>query len=100
MRISGSKKVKQFIVRHPSCRGVMNAWLKTVREVFWRNPADIINTYNQTDCVSTVWIFNVGGNKYRLAARIFFSTQRVHILKVQTHAEYDKEDWTSSPPTH
>jgi mRNA interferase HigB len=92
VRISGSKKVKQFITKHPSGRAVMNAWLKTVREIIWQNPADITNTFNETDCVKTVWIFNIGGNKFRLSARVFFVTQRVHILKVQTHAEYDKED--------
>jgi mRNA interferase HigB len=38
-------------------------------------------------------VFNIGGNKYRLIARILFAKQRVYILKVMTHSEYDEDKW-------
>ncbi len=38
-------------------------------------------------------VFNIGGNKYRLVTRILFSSQKVFILKVMTHREYDKDKW-------
>jgi mRNA interferase HigB len=38
------------------------------------------------DCI----VFNIGGNKYRLVTRIRFRLHRVYVLKVMTHAEYDR----------
>ena len=38
-------------------------------------------------------IFNIGGNKYRLVTRILYPSQKVFILKVMTHREYDENRW-------
>ena len=37
-------------------------------------------------------VFDVGGNKYRIVALIGFRTQRIFILFVGTHANYDRID--------
>jgi mRNA interferase HigB len=37
--------------------------------------------------------FDIGGNKYRLSARVNFEQKKVFVLYVLTHAEYDKGDW-------
>jgi mRNA interferase HigB len=37
-------------------------------------------------------VFNIGGNKYRLLAKVWFPGQAVWIKFVGTHAEYDKLD--------
>ena len=42
------------------------------------------------DCI----VINVGGNKYRLISRIRYATQKVFVLKVMTHGEYDEDKWT------
>jgi mRNA interferase HigB len=38
-------------------------------------------------------VFNIAGNKYRLIARVNYQTQRVFVLYILTHAEYDQRDW-------
>lgn len=38
-------------------------------------------------------VFNFGGNKYRLIVRILHVSQKVFILKVMTHKEYDQDAW-------
>lgn len=38
-------------------------------------------------------VFNIGGNKYRLVTRILYPSQKVFILKVMTHKEYDENKW-------
>lgn len=38
-------------------------------------------------------MFNIKGNSYRLIARVNYRTQRVFILHILTHADYDKGDW-------
>ena len=40
-------------------------------------------------------VFNIGGNKYRLATRILYPSQKIFILKCMTHAEYDEDEWKS-----
>ena len=37
-------------------------------------------------------VFNIGGNKYRLIARVDFEEQLLVIQTVLTHQEYDRED--------
>jgi mRNA interferase HigB len=41
------------------------------------------------DCV----IFDIGGNNYRLIAKIDHKYELVSIKAVMTHAEYDKDKW-------
>jgi mRNA interferase HigB len=38
-------------------------------------------------------VYNIGGNKYRLVTRILCPSQKVFVLKVMTHAEYDEDKW-------
>lgn len=50
-------------------------------------------------------MFNIGGNKYRLVTRILYPSQKVFVLKVMTHEEYDEDKWKEEcgcyepPPT-
>ena len=38
-------------------------------------------------------VFNIGGNKYRLIARIHYNRKKVYIQAVLTHQEYDRGSW-------
>jgi len=51
------------------------------------------DTFPATDYVpqSGTLIFDVGGNNYRITARVDFDLRTIWIDSVQTHAEYDKE---------
>jgi mRNA interferase HigB len=40
--------------------------------------------------VGDLVVFNVGGNKYRLAVRIIYANRRVYVRRVMTHREYDR----------
>jgi mRNA-degrading endonuclease HigB of HigAB toxin-antitoxin module len=37
-------------------------------------------------------IFDIGGNQYRLVARVDFEEEVLYIESVMTHEEYDRED--------
>ena len=39
------------------------------------------------------YVFNIGGNKFRLVAAIHFNTQRLFVRHILTHAEYNTERW-------
>ncbi|MBC8044582.1 MAG: type II toxin-antitoxin system HigB family toxin, partial [Rhizobacter sp.] len=36
------------------------------------------------------YVFDIGGNKYRLVAMIFFKRHTVYVRFIGTHAAYDK----------
>ncbi|MBV8532368.1 MAG: type II toxin-antitoxin system HigB family toxin [Verrucomicrobia bacterium] len=64
----------------------------------WFN--DLRAVFNSVDRVITkkgnaVCVFNLGYGKsaYRLIAAIHFNTQIVFVLRLLTHAEYDKQEW-------
>ena len=42
---------------------------------------------------STVTVFNIRGNKYRLLVAIHYNRQRVYVLRLLRHAEYSKGLW-------
>ena len=50
-------------------------------------------TFASVDKVGARFVFNIGGNKYRLIAAIAFQAQLVWIKAVLTHEQYDKGDW-------
>jgi mRNA interferase HigB len=39
------------------------------------------------------YVFNIGGNKYRLITTIHFNAQELFMRHVLTHAEYSTERW-------
>ena len=49
--------------------------------------------YRNADLVGRRTIFNIAGNKYRLIARVNYRTQRVFVLYILTHADYDRGEW-------
>jgi len=55
--------------------------------------AELRRVFNSVDAVSGLYVFNIGGNNFRLVAAIHFNVGRVYIRHVMTHAEYYKGAW-------
>lgn len=73
-------------------------WYDAACAAAWRNSSEVRNVFPHADAVRvgsgrTVTIFNIGGNKYRLITSIHYNRQKVYILRVFTHRQYDREDW-------
>jgi mRNA interferase HigB len=86
-----------------AAKGPCAAWYAHVEHCDWRNWADVRGDYASADAVGGCVVFNIGGNKYRLVTRILYVSHKVFILKVMTHADYDKQKWIDecgcySPP--
>ncbi len=64
----------------------------------WTSVVDVRKTYLHTDVVGELAIFNISGNKYRLATYINYRTGKVYIRHVMTHEEYRRKDWKKSVP--
>ena len=64
-----------------------------MKEAQWRTPQDIKNRYQHASFLpDNVVVFNMHGNRYRLAARIAYQTQTVIIMQIGSHGEYDSWD--------
>jgi mRNA interferase HigB len=100
MRVISKRRLREFWEKHPDAEEPLKAWWRIVgdHETQWRRIHDIkavvtgVDGFNLESDVPVV-VFNIGGNKYRLVARIFYSFQRVYVKAVLTHAEYDTNHW-------
>ena len=108
MRVISKSRLKKFW-ESPHCEDSeqpLRAWYTHVNNkgAAWRNWADVRAVYGNSDLVGNCIVFNIGGNKYRLITRILYASQKVFVLKVMAHKEYDKDKWKtecgcfSSPP--
>src|SRR5688572_20380887 len=98
MRIISRSRLREFWKVHTDARDPLMRWYGLTEEADWKNPLAVKRTFGSVDLVqvgsgNTVWIFNVGGNKYRIIAAIHFDCGRIFILRVLTLAEYDRQDW-------
>ena len=69
----------------------------------WSNFSDVRRTFGAADTYKragyTYVIFNIGGNKYRLVAKIEFSIQVLYVREVLTHDEYEDGKWKDRLPS-
>lgn len=98
MRVISLKRLREFWLLHPDAEEPLRAWYRIVVGAQWRSLRDARSTFPHADGVSTragetLTVFNIGGNKYRLIARIRFDYQLVNVRAVLTHAAYDKGKW-------
>ena len=94
MRVISNKLLVDFGALHPHATAILKVWRKCVEANDFAHFADLRKCFGSVDRVGAFYVFDLGGNKYRLVAAIHFNTQVLYIRHVFTHAEYDR--W--SPP--
>lgn len=93
MRIISKKPLREFWQRHPESRPMRNEWFSKANQATAISFPALRETFGSADYVDGFTLFDVGGNRYRIAAVIHYDKQRMYIRKVMTHAEYDRNDW-------
>ncbi len=98
MRTISLKPLRDFWERHPDAERPLRLWYKTVVCARWDNLQDVRQDYPHADGIrttdgGTLTVFNIGGNKYRLVARIRYDYGLVNVRAVLTHAEYNSGRW-------
>lgn len=93
MRVVGRDLLEDFKRRHADARSQVDAWLAEAKEASWKTPHDVKGRYASASILKgRVVVFNIRGNRYRLAVRIAYQAQVVRIMAIGTHNEYDT--WT------
>ncbi|RLJ67660.1 mRNA interferase HigB [Sulfurisoma sediminicola] len=93
MKLISNRALREFAARHPAAEGPLQDFRRLVERGEYRNFAALRATFASVDKVGSRYVFNIGGNKYRLVTAIAYSVQALWVKAVLTHAEYDKEDW-------
>jgi mRNA interferase HigB len=97
MRVISKPRLKQFWESpgHEDAEGPLRAWYTHVnsKTVAWQSWGDVKADFSSASLVGSCVVFNIGGNKYRLITRILYVSQKVFVLKVMTHEEYDEDKW-------
>lgn len=89
MRVISNKTLTDFSARHPLAAAPLQAWRRIVESRPFLNYAELKAAFNATDRVADYYIFDIGGNKYRIVAAIHFNRQSLYVRHVFTHKEYD-----------
>jgi len=86
--------IEQFCKLHPEAKGAFQPFIKIIESNSFPNSHGLHNSFSRSvNRVKPYYVFDIGGNKYRLIAKINFQVQIVSIRRVLTHKEYDKGDW-------
>jgi mRNA interferase HigB len=78
--------------RAPRSADSLWRWVDQIEASGWLNPTELKLTFGTASFVGDLTVFNVGGNKYRIAAFVHYRKQIVFIKRIGTYEEYDKWD--------
>jgi len=93
MKLISNKVLREFATLHADAEQPLQDFRRLIEHGEFRNFAALRATFASVDKVGERYVFNIGGNKYRLIAAIAFVPQLLWVKAVLTHAEYDKGAW-------
>jgi mRNA interferase HigB len=93
MRIISRKTLRSFWEKpeYADAEQSLKAWFREASNADWSSPAAIKSVFRTASIVANNRVvFNVGGNKYRLVARVNYPYRIMYIRFIGTHAQYDR----------
>ena len=82
--------VHAFIARHKNATIPLNDWYEKSKAEKWSNFSELRQTFNSVDSIGNDrYVFNIGGNNFRIVAMIHFGIRTLYIRAILTHKEYD-----------
>jgi mRNA interferase HigB len=93
MRLISNRALREFADAHLQAEEPLQSWRHVIERNAFQNFAELRQAFRSVDKVGDLYVFNIGGNKYRLVATIAYRIQTVWVKHILTHAEYDKGAW-------
>jgi len=91
MDVVGLNHIDAFVKRHPECRQELSELIRELETSSFATPHELSARYPSCKIPDgRTIVFKVRGNKYRLSTKVADNTQKVLILAVETHAEYNR----------
>ncbi len=93
MRVIGEAIASRFAATHADARKPLQRFLAIAQSADWDHLPAVRESFVSADRGrrSGRLIFDIGGNKYRLIARVDFTEQMLVIEQILTHDEFDRE---------
>ena len=92
-KLISNKALREFATVHAEAAQALQDFRRKVEKGSFGNFAQLRAVFPAVDKVGERFVFNIGGNKYRLVAGIDFERRMLWVKAVLTHAEYDKGAW-------
>ncbi len=91
MHIISKKALIDFLQIHGDAKTGLELWYAIAKSRNWNDFNEMKRDFPSADLTGGRWfVFNIGGNKYRLVTVIDFQFRKCFIRKLLTHAEYSK----------
>jgi len=82
--------IHSFANKQRTAKVPLNDWYGKCKQAQWKNFAEVRQTFNSVDSIGNDrYVFDIGGNNFRIVAMIHFSIRTVYIRAILTHKEYD-----------
>lgn len=82
--------IHEFARKHPRSAVPLNDWFDKTAQASWKNFPEVKSTFNTADSIGEDrYVFDIGGNNFRLIAMIHFAIRTLYIRAILTHKEYD-----------
>ena len=96
MRVIALSTLKAFWERNPAYLDAKEpalAWYRHTLNADWRSPAELKRDIHTASILKDGRaVFNIAGNKYRIAVWSNYAYRVVYIRFIGTHAQYDRID--------
>lgn len=93
MKLISNRPLREFAIIHPAAEEPLQSWRHLIERNTFQNYAELKGVFASVDKVGERYVFNIGGNKYRLITTIAYQIQIMWVKGVLTHVEYDKGAW-------
>ncbi len=93
MHVISKTKLVEFWSKYPDAEAPLCAWLRLARKHEFLNFAELKAIFGSVDSVGNLFVFDIGGNKFRLVAAVHFNRKKVFIRAILRHADYDRGKW-------
>jgi mRNA interferase HigB len=97
MRLITNKRLREYAAEYPTCLPSLEHWEEIMEANDFADIVAVRQKFPHADLAKvksgrTVTIFNIK-NHFRLITSIHYNHKAIYILRLLTHAEYDKNFW-------
>ena len=93
MHVITHRRIVAFIAEHPDSEPSLDSWYRIARRATWRSLTHVREQWPSAEAVGDCTVFNIGGNNYRLIAKMYYADQVILIRAILTHRDYDRKGW-------
>ena len=90
MQLISNKALREFAALHGDAAQPLQDFRRNVERGSFANFAELRAVFPSVDKAGARYVFNIGGNKYRLITKLNYRWKLLYIRFVLTHAEYDR----------